>query len=125
MPITSGDDGPRIFLICPGRYDPKKIDIAEIFKLYVLFTDYLMMEDDNFIVSGQIGILDFTNVTSEHLNQYKPDLVKKLMLLCQDSAPYRAKAFHYINTPDGFDFVFNMFKSFMSEENRKLVCHLK
>lgn len=28
---------------------------------------------------------------------------------------------HYINTPEGFDFVFNMFKTFMSEENKKLL----
>lgn len=92
LPMTSGEDGPRIFLISMGRYDPKKFSIDDIFKLYVLFADHLMMEDDNFIVAGQVGILDFSNVTSEHLVQYKPDMVKKMMLLCQDAAPFRPKA---------------------------------
>lgn len=80
------------------------------------------MEDDNFIVSGQVGILDLTNVGWEHLVQFKPQFVKKMTLLSQDSSPFRPAGFHYVNTPDGFEYVFNMFKTFMSEENKKLVC---
>lgn len=120
--MTDGADGPRIFLMCPGRYNPKKYDVTDLLRFYVLLTDLLLMEDDNFIVGGQVGILDLTNVTKEHFMQFKPLLVKKATLLSQDSSPYRSVGFHYVNTPDGFEFVFNMFKSFMSEENKKLVC---
>lgn len=121
LPLTDGEDGPRIFLICPGRYDPKKYDIVDVIKYYVLLTDLLLMEDDNFIVSGQVGILDLTNVGWEHFVQFKPQFVKKMTLLSQDSSPFRPAGFHYVNTPDGFEYVFNMFKTFMSEENKKLV----
>lgn len=121
LPLTDGEDGPRIFLICPGRYDPKKYDIVDVIKYYVLLTDLLLMEDDNFIVSGQVGILDLTNVGWEHFVQFKPQFVKKMTLLSQDSSPFRPAGFHYVNTPDGFDYVFNMFKTFMSEENKNLV----
>lgn len=122
LPLTDGEDGPRIFLICPGRYDPKKYDIVDVIKIYVMLTDYLLMNDDNFIIGGQVGILDLTNVTSEHFIQFKPAFVKKMTLFSQDSSPFRPSCFHYVNTPDGFEYIFNMFKSFMSEENKKLVC---
>lgn len=79
------------------------------------------MEDDNFVVAGQIGILDLTNCTPEHFEQFKPDIIKKMTYLCQDSSPIRPKGFHYVNTPDGFEFFFNMFKSFMSDAYKKLV----
>lgn len=119
--MTNGEDGPRIFLIRPGQYDPKKYNIVDIFKIFCLFNDYLLLEDDNFIVGGQVGILDLTNVTNEHWIQFKPEFVKKMTLFNQEASPIRPKGFHYVNTPDGFEFVFNMFKSFMSEENKKLV----
>lgn len=124
LPLTDGEDGPRIFLICPGRYDPKKYDIADIFKIYVLFTDYFLIEDDNSIVGGQTGILDLTNVTNEHFMQFKPDFVKKMTLFVQESAPFLPKGFHYVNTPDGFEYVFNMFRTFMSEEHKRQVSFL-
>lgn len=81
--------------------------------------DYLLISDDNLIVGGQIGILDLTNVTPEHFAQFKPDIVKKMTYLCQDSSPVRPKGFHYVNTPNGFELIFNMFKSFMSEEHKE------
>lgn len=119
--MTDGEDGPRIFLIRPGQYDPKKYNIIDIFRIFCLYTDYLLMNDDNFIVGGQVGILDLTNVTNEHFFQFKPEFVKKMTLFNQEASPIRPKGFHYIHTPDGFEYVFNMFKSFMSEENKKLV----
>lgn len=93
----------------------------DVFKIYVLLSDYLLMEDDNLVVAGQVGILDLTNCTPDHFAQFKPDIVKKMTYLCQDASPIRPIGFHYVNTPDGFEFVFNMFKSFMSPEYKDLV----
>lgn len=119
--MTYGKDGPRIFLLRPGRYNPKEFNIVDIFKIYILFTDFLLMNDDNFVVSGQVGILDLDHVTPEHFSQFEPEFVRKMTYFCQDAYPIRPKGFHYINTPNGFEFVFNMFKSFMSDEHKKLV----
>lgn len=119
--MTDGEAGPRMFLICPGRYDPKKYDLNDIMKYYCMFIDILLMEDDNFIVGGQLGILDFSNVSKEHFTQFHPRLVKKMTLFTQDSSPIRQTSFHYINTPNGFEFLFNMLKTFMTEENQRNV----
>lgn len=55
-----------------------EFDIVDVFKIYVLITDFLLMEDDNFVVAGQVGILDLTNCTAEHFAQFKPDIIKKM-----------------------------------------------
>lgn len=47
--------------------------------------------DDNWIVAGQIGILDLANVRREHLLQLEPSLIRKLTLLSQDSYPVEQK----------------------------------
>ncbi|XP_031627386.1 retinol-binding protein pinta-like isoform X2 [Contarinia nasturtii] len=113
LPMPQSYDGPRIILIRPGAYNPEEFDIVDVFKMYILLTDFLLMEDDNFVVSGQVGILDLTNVTSAHFDQFKPDIVKKMTYLCQDSLPVKPMGFHYVCCPDGFEFIFNLFKSFM------------
>lgn len=121
LPLTDSEDGPRIILIRPGRYDPKEYSLNEIFKIFCLFTDYLLLEDDHFIVGGQVGIIDLTNVTNEHFVRFTPEFVKKMTLLHQDGSPSWSRACHYVNTPSGFEYILNMFKTFMSDEHKKLV----
>lgn len=65
------------------------------------------MHDDNFVVAGQVGILDLSHVTPAHFDQFKPDIVKKMTFLCQDSSPVRPRGFHYVCCPDGYKFADN------------------
>ena len=69
----------------------------------------------------QIGILDLANVTMAHFLQFNPTFIKKMTMMSQEASPIRQKGFHYINTPIGFEAVFNMFKSFMNEKNKSRV----
>uniref|UniRef100_A0A182PGB9 CRAL-TRIO domain-containing protein n=1 Tax=Anopheles epiroticus TaxID=199890 RepID=A0A182PGB9_9DIPT len=118
LPLTDGPDAPRIMLIRPGVYDPKRYTIEEVIKVSTMINDIVMLEDDNMVIAGQVGILDLANVTSAHFLQFSPTFVKKMTMMSQEGSPLRQKGFHYINTPTGFETVFNMFKSFMSEKNR-------
>lgn len=68
-----------------------------------------------------MGILDLQNVTISHLFQFTPGFFKKISVVNQDASPLRQKGFHYINTPVGFDRVFNIFKSFITEKNKQRV----
>jgi hypothetical protein len=86
-----------------------------------MMLDYMLNEDDNFVIAGQIGILDLTGVTVQHFLQFNPVFIKKMTVLTQDAAPGRQKGLHWINTPRGFDQVFNLFTSFMNEKNRSRV----
>lgn len=93
-------------------------------KISNMIHDILMREDDNYMIAGQIGILDCANVTLAHFRQFNPAFVKNLTIMSQDASPTRQKGFHFINTPFGFDSVFNIFKSFINDKNKtKLYVH--
>lgn len=57
-------------------------------------------------------------MSTAHFLQFTPTFVKKMTMMSQEGSPLRQKGFHYVNTPTGFETVFNMFKTFMSEKNR-------
>lgn len=90
-------------------------------RVTTMMLDWMLNEDDNFIIAGQITILDLTGVTLQHFLQYNPAFVKKMTLLTQDAAPGRQKGLHWINTPRGFEQVFSIFTAFMNEKNRSRV----
>lgn len=118
LPFTDGPDAPRVLLIRPAAYDPPRITIEEVIRVSTMANDIMMLEDDNFVIAGQVGILDLSNVTVNHFLQFTPSFVKKMTMMSQEASPLRQKGFHYINTPNGFELVFNMFKNFMSEKNK-------
>lgn len=82
-----------------------------------MICDILLIEDDNLVISGEVGIVDFKHVTKSHLLQLDPLLVKKLAVLNQEGSPLKQKGIHYVHTPPGFDVVFNLFKSIMQSKN--------
>lgn len=73
------------------------------------------------MVAGQIGILDCANVTMAHFRQFNPTFIKKITIMSQEASPTRQKGFHFINTPMGFETVFNVFKSFINDKNKTKV----
>lgn len=54
-----------------------------------MICDILLIEDDNLVISGEVAIVDFFNVTKSHLLQLDPLLVKKLTLLNQEGSPLK------------------------------------
>ncbi len=121
LPSTESSGSPRIMLIRPGAFDANKHTIPEVMRVNTMVNDILMIEDDNMVVSGQIGIIDLQNVTFAHLVQIQPAFMKKLTMLWQEATPIRQKGFHYINVPRGFEQVFNLLKSFISEKMKSRV----
>lgn len=77
----------------------------------------LRYEDDNILISGEIAIVDFKNVTKGHLLQLQPALVKKLSVMNQEGTPFKPVGIHYLNPPPGFEVVFNIFKNMMKTVN--------
>lgn len=121
LPNLESPDGPRYFLIRPGSYDPSEYSITDIIKISSMVGDLLFHEDDNFVVAGQVGILDFTGVTMSHFLQFNPQFIKKMTMLQQDAAPIRQKASHFVNMPSIALTVFNIFQSFANEKAKKRV----
>lgn len=121
MPNTETPGSPRIFLIRHGAYDPGLYTIQDVIKVSTMYNDILLRTDDNLVVAGQIGILDMSGVTAHHFIQYNPTFIKKMTMMSHKGSPIRHRGFHYINTPEGFEHVFNVFKSVMSEKSKARV----
>jgi len=95
--------------------------VNDALRVVTMMLDIVMNEDDNFVVAGQIGILDLKDVTMAHFLQMNATTIKKLTVLTQDAAPGRMKGLHWINAPKGFEQVFNLFTAFMTAKNRSRV----
>ncbi|KPI93909.1 Clavesin-2 [Papilio xuthus] len=89
-------------------------------------TIILLMDDDNMVVAGNQFILDLDKVTMSHFLQMTPMTMKKMVVASQDALPLRMKGTHYLNTPTGFETVFNAMKSLLSAKNQsRLYVHNK
>lgn len=121
LPHTETPGSPRIFLIRHGAYDPSLFTIQDVIKVSTMYNDILLRNDDNLVVAGQIGILDLAGVTVNHFTQYNPTFIRKMTMMSHEGSPVRHRGFHYINTPEGFEHVFNVFKSVMSDKSKARV----
>lgn len=101
--------------------------------------DMLLQDDDRFVVSGQVYIVDGKGIYLGHLLQLTPSLVKyepqlfiyksywipflnrKATALIQKSYPMRLKAFHIINMLPIFNLIFKFFYSMLSRKLKKRV----
>lgn len=108
-------------LMRPGVCDPAKYSMTDVMRVQSMILDILMRESDQLVIAGQIVILDLENTGMGHFLQMNPTLVKKMTTLSQEASPLRQKGLHYIHTPTGFETIFNLFKGFMNEKNKKRV----
>ncbi|KAJ0181738.1 hypothetical protein K1T71_002460 [Dendrolimus kikuchii] len=126
LPKVAAPDAPRVTLIRAGQYDPDKYSIFDIMAVSNILQKIILMEDDNAVVAGSVGILDLENVTMGHFLQMTPMTMKKMVVASQDAMPFRMKGTHYLNTPTGFETVFNAMKGLLNEKNRnRLYVHNK
>ncbi|XP_015588152.1 retinol-binding protein pinta [Cephus cinctus] len=121
LPLTDKPDSPRIVLIRGAIYDPNKYTFLEIFTVNFMIMDLLLLEDDRLDVAGQDTLLDLTGGRVEHVSQFSPTVIKKVVTCFQDAYPIRTKSLHFINTPTTFDLVFAIFKRFMKDKLRQRI----
>lgn len=121
LPNTESPGSPRLMLMRPGVYNANEFTMQEVMKVSMMVNDIMMIEDDNTIVAGQIGVCDLQGVTMAHFLQMQPSLMKKMTMLMQDGLPVRQKGVHYINAPSSFEKIFNIFKSFLNDKMKSRV----
>ncbi len=121
LPITGSPGSPRILFFRVNAYDPSRVRIEDVMKVFLMINDVLLNEDDNSIVSGQVGIADLSNISMGHIIQMQPAFLKKAIMIWQESSPVRQKGVHYINAPKIFEQLFALLKSLLNEKMRKRV----
>lgn len=126
LPKPPGRDAPQTSIIRPAKYDTNKYHILDIMSATNVLMRIVLNEDDNATVAGGQSILDLEGVTMAHFMQMTPVTMKKMVVLGQDASPMRMKGTHYLNTPPGFETVFNAIKALLNEKNRsRLYVHNK
>lgn len=84
--------------------------------------DVLMMEDDDFVISGVTFIGDASNTTLKHLVVFNnPLTAKKHTMVTQDAFPIRQKGSHILHVPAFMIVALNLMKSFLNEKNKARV----
>lgn len=121
LPNTESPGSPRIMLMRPGVYDANEYTMHEVMKVMTMVNDITMIEDDNTIVAGQIGICDLKDISLAHFLQMQPSLMKKMSMLMQEGMPVRQKGVHYINAPSSFEKIFNLLKTFLNDKMKSRV----
>ncbi|XP_073845991.1 retinol-binding protein pinta-like [Musca autumnalis] len=116
LPEPLTESGPRLVLVRNGAYDPSKVSFGELAQVRQLISDIVMMEDDFAVVGGLIFVMDFSQVGASHLFQVNPGVMRKVTQYSEQALPLRIKATHFIDTPSGFEPVFNLVKPLLPEK---------
>ncbi|KAG4070474.1 hypothetical protein HA402_005706 [Bradysia odoriphaga] len=118
LPIIGSPGSPRIIFFRMNSYDPSRLRIEEIMKVFTMMNDILLIEDDSSVVAGQICVCDLANISMGHIIQMQPAFLKKAIMIWQESSPIRQKGVHYINAPKIFEQMFALVKSLLNEKMR-------
>ena len=103
-------------LVRNGCYDPSEFSFNDVAQFRQLLTDIILLDDDVAVVGGLVFIMDFAQVSTAHLFQASPSAMRKLSQYSEQAIPLRIKASHFIDTPTGFEPVFNLIKPIMPEK---------
>lgn len=121
LPNPLNETGPRICVMRSGLYAADIYSIEEIMAVANAVQEMLMLDDDYATINGVVFIGDFEKATMAHMFQMTPGVMKKMAVFSEEAVPLRPKSSHFINTPSGFDTVFNMVKPMLSQKQQNRV----
>lgn len=107
--------GRRVMMFLPGKWDPEKIPLNDIFRTNFA-TMSRLIEDEETQVNGIILMMDLNGFGWSQGKNISPFYAKRVMGLIQDAFPARFKGVHYLNAPSIFEYVFSIVKQFMKEK---------
>ncbi|KAL7631700.1 UNVERIFIED_CONTAM: hypothetical protein RMT77_017993 [Armadillidium vulgare] len=120
LPLKETDaDGRRIILFRQSSYNPDKHHMDDVLKAMYLVVDVFLETDEIYQITGVVLILDMKGLTTGHMLQFPPTVMKKCMLLWQEGYAVRNKCQHYINSSSLFETLYNAFKVFFKEKVRR------
>lgn len=121
LPKPLNENGPRIMLIRPGAFSTAKFSFADVMCVANAMQEVTMREDDYAVINGTIEVLDLSNISSSHMFQMTPQIMKKMSVFAEEAVPLRQKASHFINMPLGSDRILNMLKPVMPIKQQQRV----
>jgi hypothetical protein len=122
LPKAHTPGSPRYLLGRPSVFDTDKYTTDDMLKVMTFAYDALLMEDDDFVISGVVFIGDASNVNLKHVVVFNnPVTAKQQTMVTQDAYPVRQKAMHVLRMPSIMVVALNLMKSFLNEKNQARV----
>ncbi|KAK4879671.1 hypothetical protein RN001_007817 [Aquatica leii] len=121
LPLSHKETEPQVIFIRLSPEDPFKVKFADVMKVSLMILDIFLKEDDNFIISGQLGLVDFKNSTINHLLHLDLSVCKKAATCLNFAYPTRPKGCHFVNTPGYFNKIIDTVKLWLPEKFVKRV----
>uniref|UniRef100_A0A1I8PNA3 CRAL-TRIO domain-containing protein n=1 Tax=Stomoxys calcitrans TaxID=35570 RepID=A0A1I8PNA3_STOCA len=118
LPTPLHGNGPRIGIMRSGLYSTDKYTVEDVMQVASALQEIILLEDDYASINGVVFIGDMEKATMAHFFQMTPAIMKKMTVFSEQAIPLRPKASHFINTPSGFEPVFNMVKPMMSAKHQ-------
>jgi len=119
LPNLESPDSPRLYLYRFGCIDPSETSLQDLIKMIGIVGELIFLDDDNFIVAGQVAIFDFDGFTLSHVSLFNPVLLRKLTMIHQEGSSLREQGSHFVNLPSVALTTFNLVLSSLKEKNRK------
>lgn len=116
VPLPLRDEqGRKILLSCPGRFDPYKYTAADMAKVHSLVVECLMDDEENQI-RGYTYVNDESGLLMGHISLWSLSDIRSMMKCIQNSTPMRHKITHFINVPQYANKVFEFFIGLLNEK---------
>jgi len=99
------------------------VNDAKVFMMFcdTRFSSSDMENDENYVASGDVQILDMRGITMKHIRKTKLHVVQVYMKFLQKAFPMDLKAIHVINCPDSVGSIFMFVRPFLSRKVVQMV----
>jgi hypothetical protein len=117
LPLPYNDNEPLTVIARMGALDPSMYNLSDFMKVSTLFSDVFFLNIPQSIILGHVTIADLANIKISILSQATPQMIKRITTTIE-ALPFRVRSIHFVNPPTGFEAVFKLFLSFLSEKIR-------
>ncbi|CAH0726589.1 unnamed protein product, partial [Brenthis ino] len=118
LDVCMAEDSCRIVNTRVGLYNPSKYKMSDLMKVVFMILEILILEDDNYVVAGQMELSDLRGVGLSTFLQLTPALAKKFVTCIEKAFPLRMKGAYILHTPSGFETAFQILKTFLGDKLR-------
>ncbi|CAH0726590.1 unnamed protein product, partial [Brenthis ino] len=116
LDVCVAEDSCKLIYWRLGLYNPSKHKMSDFLKVVFMIAEILILEDDNYVVAGEMGLTDFKGVGLGTFLQFTPALAQKLVTCIEKAFPLRMKGIYIIHTPSGFETAFQILKTFLGDK---------
>merc|ERR1711971_67335 len=110
-------EGRRVYIFRPGRWDPDKIALQDLFCAGYMLCEMVVREKETQI-AGIVSITDASGFGFKHLRAIGLEDGKNMASFFNVSFPLYMRQTHVLHAPRVFNMVFNMLKPFLTPEVR-------